>query len=75
MKKNNILAGVMISAAMAMGLVGDKVSVKKATVISRNWKEDQNKDDKLSALKKAQIKRERKRLKKERDKIRSGKII
>ena len=60
MARRNIIATTLVAAALAMGFNGKEGGIKKAKEITRNWKEDQGKKDKLSRLEKAQLKRIRK---------------
>jgi len=72
--RKNILATAMLSAALAMGFK-EEVKIKKAVQIARNWKEDQEPNDRLNALEKAKEKRLRKAKIKARNLQRSKHLI
>jgi len=58
--RKNFLTTTMLSLALTMGFSGKEGGIKKLKEITRNWKEDQSKADKLSTLEKARLKRIRK---------------
>ncbi len=68
--KKGIMATIALTTALAFGWKNE-TKIKKATQINRNWKEDQSKEDKISTLGKAQLKRIRKAKLKERNLRRS----
>ena len=58
--KQSLLGVALISLAISIGMKSE-VRIKKAIQINRNWKEDQDEENKKYMLEKARLKRIRKR--------------